>query len=162
MTMDDLDLDQPLDKRKRTRSTKPRSTKKSAVLDIPGMREQFVFHYVRLAMLGKPNGSEAARLAGYSEKTAGSQAHDLLKEPEIKEAIVRLGAKVASEIDYDGTTILRELASIAFAPITPGYVRASDKKAALELLGVNLKLWEGSRGDRIINFNILQLDEKTL
>lgn len=35
------------------------------------------------------NASEAARRAGYSAKTAGSIGHDLLKKPEIKEAIRR-------------------------------------------------------------------------
>lgn len=44
------------------------------------------------------NASEAARRAGYSEKTAGSQGHDLLKNPEIQAAIearlaeLRMGA----------------------------------------------------------------------
>jgi phage terminase small subunit len=35
------------------------------------------------------NASEAARQAGYSERTAGSQGHELLKKPEIQEEIER-------------------------------------------------------------------------
>lgn len=46
-------------------------------------RQAFVEHYLKCW-----NASEAARLAGYSERTAGVQAHDLLKNPEIREAIV--------------------------------------------------------------------------
>jgi hypothetical protein len=108
--------------------------------------ERFVVEYVACR-----NGAEAARRAGYSAKTA-----------RIQEAVVSLAWRSAKHLDVDGKMILGELAAIAFSPIVPGYVRASDKKAALELLGTHLKLWEGSKGDRIININILALDEKTL
>jgi phage terminase small subunit len=42
----------------------------------------FVEHYLQCW-----NASEAARRAGYSEKTAGSIGHELLKKPEIQDAI---------------------------------------------------------------------------
>jgi hypothetical protein len=119
--------------------------------------QRFVVEYVACR-----NGAEAARRAGYSTKTARIQAHDLLTRPNIQEAIVALAWKSAKHLDVDGRMILGELAAIAFSPIVPGYIRASDKKAALELLGTHLKLWEGSKGDRIININILALDMKTL
>lgn len=45
-------------------------------------RQAFVEHYLRCW-----NASEAARLAGYSEKTAGSIGHENLKIPEIQDAI---------------------------------------------------------------------------
>lgn len=123
-----------------------------------GKREIFVMQYVAC----KGNGAEAARLAGYSVKAARVQASKLLTDPRIREAIVHFAWKAAKEIEVDGHMVLQELASIAFAPVTPGYIRASDKTKALDLLGVHLKLWEGSRGDRTINFNILQVDLATL
>lgn len=49
------------------------------------------------------NATKAAKLAGYSEKTAYSQGHDLLKHPEISEAIrARLNesAMEANEVLY--------------------------------------------------------------
>jgi hypothetical protein len=119
--------------------------------------ERFVVEYVACR-----NGAEAARRAGYSHKAAKEQAADLLTRPNVQEAVVSLAWRSAKHLDVDGKMILGELAAIAFSPIIPGYVRASDKKAALELLGTHLKLWEGSKGDRIININILALDEKTL
>ena len=45
-------------------------------------QQAFVEHYLRCW-----NASEAARLAGYSEKTAGSIGYENLKKPQISEAI---------------------------------------------------------------------------
>jgi hypothetical protein len=130
---------------------------------VPGMRERFVAEYVRIAMTtGKVNGKQAAINAGYSPKAAHAMACDLLKEEKIKLAIIKLSREAVEEMPVDGPMILRELASIGFSPIIPGYVKASDKTKALDLLGTHHKLWEGARGDRVININILQLDEKTL
>lgn len=130
---------------------------------VPGMRERFVTEYVRIAIsTGKINATKAAIDAGYSPKTAYSIANDLLKDEKVKLAIIRLSREAIEDMPVDGPMILRELASIGFAPIVPGYIRASDKTKALDLLGTHHKLWEGARGDRVININILQLDEKTL
>lgn len=57
------------------------------------------------------NATQAALRAGYAEVSAHSQAHDLLKKPEIKQAI-------NEHLDNVGATaerILLELANIAFA-----------------------------------------------
>jgi hypothetical protein len=128
--------------------------KKPASLKGTMMQELFVMHYVAC----KGNGTEAAKRAGYSAHTAHVKASQLMARQEIREAVVKLAWKTVENMQVDGQMVLNELASIAFAPITPGYVSASDKRSALQLLGTHLKLWEGSRGDRIIQINITELD----
>jgi len=127
-----------------------------------GMQERFVLEYVRLALMGKPNGSKAARLAGYSVKTAYSMANQLLKKRHIKVAILQLTKKAMDGIEVDGPMILKELGYIAMAPIVPGYISAGDKTRALDTLGDHHGLWKGRSGDRIINIHITPLDEKIL
>lgn len=61
------------------------------------------------------NGSAAARRAGYSPDTAGSQAHDLLKKPEIQEAIEVANAKRIARVQMTADQVLEELATIAQA-----------------------------------------------
>lgn len=63
------------------------------------------------AYLKNGNATQAAIEAGYSEKTAGSQGHDLLKNPEIAKAVKKALLK------YEVTTerIVEELAKLAFS-----------------------------------------------
>lgn len=60
------------------------------------------------------NATKAAIRAGYSEKTAGNQAYDLLKKPEIQQIIEdgRKAAQSRTEITLD--RVLEAYASIAF------------------------------------------------
>ena len=46
------------------------------------------------------NATQAAIRAGYSERTAGSQAHDLLKKPEIQTYIAKLQEAIATHSDH--------------------------------------------------------------
>lgn len=121
-------------------------------------RDQFVLHYV----MSKGNAAEAARQAGYPARTARQMAYKIMKDARVREAIIKLAYESTLNLKVEGTMVLQELAAIAFSPITPGYISAGEKTKALNLLGVHLKLWEGSRGDRIINFNILEIDMATL
>ena len=59
------------------------------------------------------NGTQAAIRAGYSSKTAGSQAHDLLKKPEIRAEIGRLERAAAEKLEIEHTDLLRRLWDIA-------------------------------------------------
>lgn len=63
------------------------------------------------------NATQAAVRAGYSEKTAGSQGHALLKKPEIKAAIVehQENCRIRSEITVEA--ILRRWWEIANADV---------------------------------------------
>jgi phage terminase small subunit len=53
---------------------------------------RFVAEYLK-----DPNATKAAKAAGYSEKTAYSQGHDLLKKPEIAAAVARMKSQVERE-----------------------------------------------------------------
>jgi phage terminase small subunit len=59
------------------------------------------------------NATKAAIRAGYSTKSAASQAADLLKLPKISEEIGRLEAKRISAADVKADAVLRELQRIA-------------------------------------------------
>lgn len=64
------------------------------------------------------NATKAAIRAGYSEKTAGSQAHDLLKKPDIQ---ARVNKHIGDRIQRTQITtdmVIEELSHIAFARTT--------------------------------------------
>lgn len=63
------------------------------------------------------NATQAAIRAGYSEKTAGSQAFDLLKKPEIQDAISVAMAERSTRTDITQDRVLLELAKIGFSDI---------------------------------------------
>lgn len=74
------------------------------------------------------NASEAARRAGYSEKTAGSQGYDLLKIPEISAEIQRHVTESAMSADE----LLVRLSELARADITE-FFDVSDDQPQLAL-----------------------------
>lgn len=63
------------------------------------------------------NATQAAIRAGYSEKTAGSQGFELLKKPEIADAIQSAMQERAERTGITQDRVLRELARIGFADI---------------------------------------------
>lgn len=130
----------------------------------PGLAgwERFALEYVQLWFAGRPNTTEAAKRAGYSAKSAHGTGWKMLKDPKVSERIMQLTRDGMAELKVDGPMILREIAAIGFAPITPGYIAASDKNKSLQMLGDHYKLWDGARGDRVININILAIDENLL
>ena len=60
------------------------------------------------------NATQAAIRAGYSAKTAGSQAFDLLKKPEIQEAVQAGQKKLSERTGITQERVLAEYAKIAF------------------------------------------------
>lgn len=60
------------------------------------------------------NATQAAIRAGYSERSAYSQAHELLKKPEIQEAIKELEAAASRRTAISKDRVVRELARVAF------------------------------------------------
>lgn len=60
------------------------------------------------------NATQAAIRAGYSTKTAGSQAFDLLKKPEIQKAIEKARQKTANKLEITRERVLEEYAKLAF------------------------------------------------
>lgn len=61
------------------------------------------------------NATQAAIRAGYSEKTAGSQGHDLLKIPEIVERIEERKEELAAIAEIDAAWVLKQWKQIATA-----------------------------------------------
>lgn len=61
------------------------------------------------------NATQAAIRAGYSEKTAGAQGHDLLKVPEIAARIEERKEELAAIAEVDAAWVLRQWKQIATA-----------------------------------------------
>lgn len=60
------------------------------------------------------NATQAAIRAGYSERSAYSQAHELLKKPEIQAAIRELEADSSMRTAVTKDMVIKELARVAF------------------------------------------------
>lgn len=63
------------------------------------------------------NATQAAIRSGYSRKTAGSQAFDLLKKPEIAAEVARLQAQHLDDAGLTATRVREEIARLAFSDI---------------------------------------------
>lgn len=59
------------------------------------------------------NATQAAYRAGYSEDTAGSQGHDLLKKPEIQTKIAELRAKLSAKTELTQEWVLNRFKDIS-------------------------------------------------
>lgn len=67
------------------------------------------------------NASAAARRAGYSAKTAGSQAFDLLQKPEIVTALEAKRKELAAAVGVTRERVLQEMAKLAFSDLRALY-----------------------------------------
>lgn len=85
------------------------------------------------------NATQAAIRAGYSRKSAHSQGHDLLKHPEIQEAIQDGTQKVFERAELSAAGVLADIARIAQKAESVGELNAALK--GHELLGKHLKLF---------------------
>ena len=63
------------------------------------------------------NATHAAVRAGYSVRTAGSQSHDLLKRPEIREFIAQAQKEAGERLGVSRDRVIQEIARIAFFDI---------------------------------------------
>ena len=75
-------------------------------------QKTFVQEYV-----ADPNGAKAARLAGYSEKTAKEMACENLTKPHIAEAIAKSRHEYAKEAGITAERLFKEMYSICFSNI---------------------------------------------
>ncbi|WP_299671692.1 terminase small subunit [uncultured Roseobacter sp.] len=73
-------------------------------------KELFCQHYV-----GCFNASEAARKAGYSQKTAGSQGARLLKDVAVQERVAFLQSENAKALELDTADVLERWTTLALA-----------------------------------------------
>lgn len=83
------------------------------------MQEKFAREYIK-----DGNGTAAAKRAGYSDKSAGQQACELLKLPKIQKLIDRLLAQARRRMEIDADKVLGEMADVAFANMAD-YIRIS-------------------------------------
>lgn len=61
------------------------------------------------------NATQAAIRAGYSERTAGSQGHDLLKKPEIQKALTKGRERLADKAGVTAQRVVDEMEKLAFS-----------------------------------------------
>lgn len=80
------------------------------------------------------NGTQAAIRAGYSERSARSQASDLLTKPDIKERIAELDSAVAGAVIDEAEDVLRDALATYRAAMTAGQF-----SAAVSALGLRAK-----------------------
>lgn len=85
-------------------------------------QSRFVEHYLQTA-----NASEAARQAGYSEKTAYSIGSENLRKPEVAAAIDERLKQMASERIADTEEVLSHLTSVLRGEVTETVVTQSGK-----------------------------------
>jgi len=78
------------------------------------------------------NATKAAIRAGYSEDTAGSQGHDLLKKPEMQAAIETMRAERSRITNIDAAWVLTRLAQEAFADVSDLYEESGALKPVHE------------------------------
>ncbi|MFO0315294.1 MAG: terminase small subunit [bacterium] len=79
------------------------------------------------------NATQAATRAGYSKKTAGSQAHELLKRPDIQAALAEGQKRLAEKTETDAEWVRKQLK--AEATDYSEFASHSARVRALELLG---------------------------
>lgn len=93
-----------------------------------GKRAAFVREY-----LVDCNATQAAIRAGYSKKTAASQAHDLLKKPDIQAALGEGQKRLAEKTETEAEWVRKQLK--AEATDYSEFASHSARVRALELLG---------------------------
>lgn len=89
------------------------------------------------AYIADPNATKAAKLAGYSEKTAYSYGQQLLKNLEIQKA---LGERI-TQATMSADEVLAELRTVGIHKPDKKDIKTSDKLKALELIGKYHKLF---------------------
>jgi phage terminase small subunit len=104
------------------------------------------------------NATQAAIRAGYSEKTAGSQGHDLLKKPEIRLMLDKKLSKIEEKAEFTVEQAVRQLQRMVmfdprklFAPNgQPLAIGDLDDDTAMVIAGLDVtEEYEGSGKDRV-------------
>jgi len=115
-------------------------------------QERFVHEY-----LIDLNATQAAKRAGYSEKTAYSQGQRLLKDVEIQATIAEARQKLAESAGISAERVLREYARLGFFDPRklfhdngqPKEISELDDDTAAALAGLDLvEIYEGTGPDR--------------
>lgn len=123
----------------------------SALAKLTRKQQLFVRYY-----LVHLNASQAAREAGYSERSSGMIGHDNLKKPEIRTAIDLAMGRRALRIDTSADWVVQELAKNHYQAIDRKELQASNR--SLELIGRH----HGAFTDRIEHFDPTRLNDDDL
>ncbi len=93
-----------------------------------GKQQRFILEY-----LIDFNASQAAIRAGYSPKTAGSQAHDLLKKPEIQAAIAEARDRTSNRLELTRDQVIEQYRRLGFSDIRKAFDAYGQIKPIAEL-----------------------------
>jgi len=126
------------------------------------------------AYLIEPNATEAAKKAGYSEKSAHSTGPRMLENDGVKEAIAKAQAERSERTEIDMDYVLTSLQTVAERCMEPEPVKIRDGKVwkdsgewkfdsgganrALELLGRHLGMFKDA--ERAVPVTIVLQDER--
>lgn len=83
------------------------------------------------------NGSRAAIAAGYSKRSAGSAAYDLLNNPRVQADIERCCNRHAAKLEISREKVLGELAKLGFSNMADYTAVQADGSAVVDLSGVS-------------------------
>lgn len=85
---------------------------KKQITKMTPQQEVFCYQYVLLL-----NGTKAAIEAGYSKRTAGAMAYELIQRPHIKERIEQMKSDLAATAGISALRVLKEHENVAFSSI---------------------------------------------
>jgi phage terminase small subunit len=127
--------------RKAAKSTKP---------TLNARQEQFVAEY-----LIDLNGTQAAIRAGYSPKTASEQSFDLLRKPQIAQAIAEKRQEAQKSTNITVERVLKEVAGLAFFDVrklvnadgSPKSITDLDDETARAIQGIELQTVKDGEND---------------
>jgi phage terminase small subunit len=126
---------------KATKSTKP---------TLNARQEQFVAEY-----LIDLNATQAAIRAGYSPKTASEQSFDLLRKPQIAQAIAEKRQEAQKSTNITVERVLKEVAGLAFFDVrklvnadgSPKRITDLDDETARAIQGIELQTVKDGEND---------------
>lgn len=113
--------------------------KQQKMPELNGKQKAFCEYYIQSL-----NATEAAKKAGYSEKTASSMGAENLRKPQIKQYIDNLLAQMQSERIADAEEVLRYLTKVMRGEVKDQFdldPTIQDRTKAAELLGKRYKLF---------------------
>ena len=112
-------------------------------------RQVFIDEYIRTM-----NGTQSAITAGFSPKIAYSYASELLKKPEVKQAVDEGIKRKCAECKLTKTSLLSKLSDIINNPDS----KHSDVTRAIEVASKILKLYKDTEGQHVALFQRIEQD----
>ena len=114
------------------------------------------------------NATQAAIRSGYSENTASEQGYELLRKPQIEDAIMAAQAKRSERTGITQDMVIQELARVAFFDIgvifnENGSVRpigGIDENARRAIAGIDVRAELNSNGEQVANLHKIKIADK--